>query len=133
MTTRMVRIGNDTLDGGADNDTPERRHRQQHLPVRSGRWSGYAGASLTYDTTSGKLNTLQFKSDVAVSDVTASRSGNNLILSIAGTDSVTVEYFFYSDDPATSLQSLAADPVRRWHGLEYQCYCRPSHDRHCGR
>ena len=72
--------GNDTLNGGADNDQL------------------YGGT--------GKLNVLQFKAGVTASEVVATRSGTDLVLSIAGTpDEVTIGYFF-SDDPANAYNAI---------------------------
>ncbi|MBK9311925.1 MAG: hypothetical protein IPN12_14660 [Rhodocyclaceae bacterium] len=89
-------LGNDNLGGGAGNDT-----------YLFGKGDGADYINQDYDTTSGKLNTLQFKAGVAPSEVVATRSGNDLVLSIAGsTDKVTAQFFFYGDDPATTYSPI---------------------------
>jgi len=89
-------LGNDNLGGGAGNDT-----------YLFGKGDGADYINQDYDTTSGKLNLLQFKAGVAPSEVVATRSGNDLVLSIAGsTDKVTAQFFFYGDDPATAYSPI---------------------------
>ncbi len=80
-------VGNDTLSGGEGNDT-----------YLFGKGDGQDFLSYDYDPVAGKLNTLQFKAGVAPSEVVVTRSGFDLVLSIAGsTDKVTVQHFFYAD------------------------------------
>ena len=89
-------IGNDTLDGGAGNDT-----------YQFGKGDGQDTISYDYDTAAGKLNVLQFKAGVLPAEVVVTRSGSDLVLSIAGTtDKVTASWFFYSDDPANAYNPL---------------------------
>jgi len=88
--------GNDTLTGGAGNDT-----------YLFGKGDGQDTISSDYDTAVTKLNVLQFKTGVAPSEVVATRSGWDLVLSIAGTtDKVTIGYFFYNDDPANAYNAI---------------------------
>ena len=48
------------------------------------------------DATAGKLSVLRFKAGVAASEVRVTRSGDSLVLSIAGTaDSVTLQNYFH--------------------------------------
>jgi Ca2+-binding RTX toxin-like protein len=98
--------GNDTFDGGAGNDTLIGNYYD-------GYWGTYNGAgNETYlfgrgdgqdavydnDTTAGNLDKIIFKTGVAPGDVQVSRSGSNLVLSIAGTtDQITVMNYFMGD------------------------------------
>jgi Ca2+-binding RTX toxin-like protein len=78
--------GNDTLDGGAGNDT-----------YLFGRGDGRDTIS-SYDSTQNKQDVIRFKEGVTASDVQASRQGDSLILSIAGTaDQLTVQNYFSND------------------------------------
>ena len=96
--------GNDTLDGGADNDTLN--GGLGNNTYLFGKGSGQDSLASYYDTTLGKLNTLQFKAGVLVSDVKATRTGNDLLLTVSATDSVLVQDFFYTDNPANSYNPL---------------------------
>src|SRR6185369_10525735 len=63
------------------------------------------------DSTPGKVDVLQFKAGVSVSDVKVSRSGDDLVLKINGTtDQVTVQSYFAND--ATSPRGYAIDQIR---------------------
>jgi Ca2+-binding RTX toxin-like protein len=87
--------GNDILEGGTGNDT----------------LSGDAGSDVyrfsrgwgqdtvnNYDSSTGKVDAIEFAADIASSDILVTRSSNNLILSLAGsTDKVTVSNYFTSD------------------------------------
>ncbi|MBI5785506.1 MAG: peptidoglycan DD-metalloendopeptidase family protein, partial [Rhodocyclales bacterium] len=78
--------GNDTLSGGSGSDT--------YLFKRGD------GQDTIYndDAGTGKTDVLQFAADIAASDVTATRSGTNLVLAINGTiDKVTVQSYFFQD------------------------------------
>ncbi|WP_322835870.1 calcium-binding protein, partial [Verminephrobacter aporrectodeae] len=115
--------GNDTLDGGADNDRLYGGSGADTLDGGAGNdvLSGDAGNN-TYlfgkgdgqDTIGGdygratdKFNVLQFKAGVAPSEIVATRSGFDLVLSIAGTaDKVTIDHFFYNDDPANTYNPI---------------------------
>ena len=112
--TQSGGVGNDTLDGGADNDTLD--GGTGNNTYLFGKGDGQDTLVSVNDATLGKLNTLQFKAGVAVSEVTASRSGNNLLLSIAGTDSVTVQNFFIQRQsrPMTTIPcSRSCSPMAR--------------------
>ncbi|UJP04803.1 MAG: hypothetical protein LZF61_08045, partial [Nitrosomonas sp.] len=88
--------GVDILSGGAGNDT-----------YLFGKGDGQDIISSYYDTAAGKLNVLQFKSGVAPAEIVVTRSGWDLVLSIAGTaDKVIVGYFFYADDPANTYNEV---------------------------
>ncbi len=81
--------GNDTLSGGTGNDT-----------YLFGRGDGRDTITFDYAALDGKLNVLRFKPGVSSQDVTVRRSGDCLVLGIAGTsDQVTVENFFFINDP----------------------------------
>ncbi|MCL2760388.1 MAG: hypothetical protein FWD70_01915, partial [Desulfuromonadales bacterium] len=82
-------LGNDYLDGGTGNNT-----------YMFGKGDGQDTIASSSDTTPDKLNTIQFKEGIDPSEVTGMRSGNNLVLSIAGTtDKITVQNFYYNNDP----------------------------------
>ncbi|WP_280806667.1 calcium-binding protein, partial [Pseudomonas batumici] len=95
--------GNDTLSGGTGNNT-----------FLFGRGDGQDQVTYTYDTTVGKLNTLQFKAGVAPSDVVLKQvydpsfgSNAGLELSIAGTtDKITISGFFYNDSTANPFNPV---------------------------
>lgn len=98
--------GNDTLDGGAGNDTLIGNYYD-------GYWGTYSGTGnetylfgvgdgqdtlYDYDTTVGNLDKILFKAGVTPAQVQVSRSGNHLLLKIAGTtDQITVNNFFLGD------------------------------------
>lgn len=95
--------GNDTLDGGAGNDSHDGGVGNNTYVF--GRGDGQDLVNGVYDTTVGRLGTVQFKSDVAPSDVVARRifdvGYESLELSIAGTsDKITVRNFFSGNTPA---------------------------------
>src|SRR5690606_30241997 len=97
--------GNDILDGGAGNDYLA--GAQGNDTYLFGKGDGQAVIASDHDTTIGQHNVLRFKDGVAASEVLASRSGNNLVLSIAGTtDQVVLEYFFYRDDPNNAYNPI---------------------------
>jgi Ca2+-binding RTX toxin-like protein len=87
--------GNDVLDGGAGNDT----------------LSGDAGSDVyrfsrgwgqdtinNNDSSTDKVDAIEFAADIAPGDIQITRSGNNLILSLAGsTDKITVSNYFDKD------------------------------------
>ncbi len=82
--------GNDYLSGGTGNDT-----------YLFGRGDGQDTITPDYDFVANRFNVLQFKDGVLPADVVATRSSNDLVLSIAGTtDKITVNYYFFGDDPA---------------------------------
>ena len=114
--------GDDTVNGGADNDSlygdagndtlAVYRQRSAHRRRGNdtylfGKGDGQDTISSDYDAAAGKLNLLQFKAGVAPDEIVATRSGNDLVLAIAGTpDKVTTGYFFYSDDPANAYNAV---------------------------
>ncbi|WP_211091434.1 calcium-binding protein [Pseudothauera rhizosphaerae] len=99
--------GNDWLSGGVGNDT-----------YLFGHGDGQDTINSDSDSSSGKYNVLQFKAGVAPEEVAAQRSGNNLVLTLAGgTDRVTVEYFFYSDSPSNTYNPVQV--VRFADGTEW--------------
>lgn len=101
--------GDDIFNGGAGNDTLV---GNQH----DGYWNTYDGAGNdTYrfgrgdgqdtikddDNTVGNLDKIVFKTGVLPSEVTASRTNNDLVLAIAGTtDKITVANYFVGAQPA---------------------------------
>ncbi|WP_201485730.1 calcium-binding protein [Pseudomonas sp. OF001] len=87
--------GNDVLDGGAGND---------YLSGGAGsdvyRFArGWGQDTISdYDTSAGKLDAIEFADDIAPDDIRITRSGDSLVLSLAGsTDRVTVSSYFHQD------------------------------------
>jgi len=92
--------GNDVLDGGAGNDWLSGDSGNDTYLFGKGDGQDTIGAF--YDSTPGKLNILRFKQGVTTDEIITGRSGNNLVLSIIGTtDKVTINDFFYDDNPYT--------------------------------
>lgn len=82
--------GNDLLDGGTGNDTLEGNTGNDTYVF--GRGSG-EDVVVDYDTAAGNVDTLQM--NVAASEVTVKRLGNDLVLLINGTtDKLTVRDYF---------------------------------------
>ncbi|MDI1278941.1 calcium-binding protein, partial [Methylobacter sp.] len=81
------RAGNDFLQGGAGNDT---------YLFNLG---GGQDTIIDYDPAAGNVDTVRFGVGIAVSDITLSRSGNDLVLSINGTtDQLTIQNWKYGND-----------------------------------
>jgi len=99
--------GNDQLVGGFGSDTYlfGRGDGQDTISNYADAWNGGA------DPTAGKQDVLQFKAGVLASDVTLTRSGDNLVVQINGsTDQVTVSNYFYSD--GQSISGYAVEQIR---------------------
>jgi Ca2+-binding RTX toxin-like protein len=118
--------GNDILDGGAGNDNLVggfgsdtylfgRGDGQDAINNDSDGWNG------TADPTVGKQDILQFKAGIAPSEVVVSRTGDSLILKIAGTtDQVTVSNYFNSEGYAArgwAIEQIRFDDGTVW-GIE---------------
>ncbi|WP_302794944.1 calcium-binding protein [Ralstonia pseudosolanacearum] len=98
--------GNDSVDGGADNDYLTGEGGADTYVFNSGWGQDTIG---NYDASTGRSDTIEFGSGIAATDVIATRSGEDLILSLRnGSDRVTVQYYFSSD--ATSPYRI--DQVR---------------------
>ncbi len=98
--------GNDTLEGGAGNDYLTGEGGSDTYVFNSGWGQDTIG---NYDSTSGRSDVIAFGDGIAASDIVATRSGEDLILSLRNsTDRVTVQYYFSSD--ATSPYRI--DQVR---------------------
>jgi Ca2+-binding RTX toxin-like protein len=105
---------NDTLNGGVGNDVLEGGTGNDYLIGQGGndsylfgRGDGQDTISDDYDTSAGKMNVLQFKEGILPSDIVATRSYSNLVLSIAGTtDKVWANYFFSGDNPSNASNPL---------------------------
>jgi len=116
--------GDDTLDGGAGNDSFNAGYGSNTFLF--GRGDGQDRLYFNHNGGQARINTLQFKAGVAPADVIVRQAydnyfgGNNnaLELSIAGTtDKVTVNAFFYSDNPANNyngLQKVRFDDGTEW-------------------
>ncbi|MEF9387617.1 calcium-binding protein [Ralstonia solanacearum species complex bacterium KE056] len=107
--------GNDTLYGGVGNDTLEGGTGNDYLTGEGGSDtyvfnSGWGQDTIgNYDASTGRSDVIEFGSGIAANDVIATRSGEDLILSLRNsTDRVTVQYYFSSD--ATSPYRI--DQVR---------------------
>ncbi len=86
-------LGNDTLVGGEGNDT-----------YVFGKGSGQDIIN-SYDLTVGKIDAVQLSTGILPSEVSASRSNNDLVLSIAGTtDTLTIQHYF--DNGGTTPYSV---------------------------
>jgi len=78
--------GNDMLTGGAGDDT-------YFFSVGSGQ-----DTINSYDSSSGKIDTVEFHDDINPDQVRVSRSGNDLVLTIIGTnDSLTIQNYLEND------------------------------------
>ena len=96
-------IDKDTFNGLAGNDTYYGRGGNDTYLFGKGDGAdvikSYYDARDYLGNDAGKFNTIQFKSDVAPSDIDAYRSGDNLVLSITGTtDSITIENYFNNNN-----------------------------------
>ncbi|MCP8473914.1 calcium-binding protein, partial [Pseudomonas triclosanedens] len=115
-------VGNDTLYGGAGQDVLKGGLGNDALYGEDGNdiliggvgndyLSGDAGSDVyrfergwgqdtvyNYDTSTSKVDAIEFGADIAVSDVAVTRSGDHLILSLKGsTDQITVQSYFNGD------------------------------------
>ncbi|API76060.1 calcium-binding protein [Ralstonia pseudosolanacearum] len=87
--------GNDTLEGGAGNDYLVGNEGSDTYVFNSG-WG--QDTIYNYDTTSGHSDVIEFGTGIAASDIVATRSGDDLVLSLRNSsDKVTVQSYFYSD------------------------------------
>ncbi|WP_343607882.1 calcium-binding protein, partial [Roseateles sp.] len=84
------------ISGGNGNDT-----------YVFGRGDGQDTIQSKYDSSSTKLNVLRFKEGVSTGDVTATRSGDNIVLGIAGSsDQVTVSSFYSAGSAVNNYNPL---------------------------
>ncbi|MFM6438215.1 MAG: calcium-binding protein, partial [Microcystis panniformis] len=104
--------GNDTLEGGLGNDTLN--GGSGNNVYLFGKGDGQDLITYNLDYTSTKLNTIQLKAGILPEEVRLKRANDNqfggntaLELSIIGTtDKLTVNAFFYQDNPANSYNPL---------------------------
>jgi Ca2+-binding RTX toxin-like protein len=95
--------GNDVLDGGRGNDTYVFNAGGGHDVIRN------------YDTGAGRLDVLAFGAGIAVSAVTASRQGSDLVLTVPGGDEVRVQNYFMDDgDGAYRLDAIRFADGTQW-------------------
>ena len=106
-------LGNDVLEGGLGNDTVA--GGTGNNTFHFGKGDGQDLIQYSYDTTAGKLSTLVLKAGVAPSEVqvrqvydsTFGSATGALEVTIAGTtDKVTINGFFYGDDPANAYNGV---------------------------
>lgn len=89
--------GNDTLEGGAGNDV-----------YRFARGWG-ADTIVNFESGSNGFDVIEFAAGILPSDIRATRTGNNLVLSLVGTtDRITITNYFNSD----GISSYAVDEIR---------------------
>ncbi|MED5606977.1 calcium-binding protein [Pseudomonas sp. JH-2] len=96
--------GNDMLDGGAGNDTLVGGAGNDYLTGGQGsdvyRFERGWGQDRidNYDTSTNKTDAIEFGADIGADDIQMSRSGNDLILSLKGSeDRITLGNYFYSN------------------------------------
>ncbi|PPK76523.1 Ca2+-binding RTX toxin-like protein [Methylobacter tundripaludum] len=88
--------GNDILDGGTGNDYLSGNTGNDTYLFNRGIWQDIINE---YDSTAGNVDTVRLGADISVDDITFSRSGNDLVLSINGTtDQLTIQGWGYGND-----------------------------------
>ncbi|MCV4339837.1 calcium-binding protein [Pseudomonas capsici] len=106
-------LGNDQLDGGIGSD---------YLYGGEGsdtyRFSrGWGQDSINnYDSSTGKIDVIEFAADILPSDIIITRSGNDLILSLKNaTDKVTVSSYFQNDgDTPYAIEQIRFADGTQW-------------------
>ncbi|MDZ5461575.1 calcium-binding protein, partial [Azohydromonas lata] len=100
--------GDDTLEGGAGNDVIDGGVGDDTYVFGFGDGQDtIASADNGYWWAPAQSNTLQLKEGVAAEDLMFSRDGDTLVIRLAGGgDSITVQSFFYGDNPANSFNPL---------------------------
>ncbi|MBB4819807.1 Ca2+-binding RTX toxin-like protein [Pseudomonas alcaligenes] len=87
--------GNDVLDGGAGNDALSGEGGSDTYRFARG-WG--QDSINNNDASTGKVDAIEFGAGITASDIVATRSGTNLILSLVGsTDRITVTNYFNAD------------------------------------
>jgi Ca2+-binding RTX toxin-like protein len=87
--------GNNTLDGGAGNDFLAGSTGNDTYLFNSG---GGQDTISEYDSTAGNVDTVRFGAGIMANDITFSRNGYDLVLSINGTtDQLTIQNWGYRD------------------------------------
>ncbi len=104
--------GNDTLEGGAGNDYLVGNEGSDTYVFNSG-WG--QDTIYNYDTTAGRSDVITFGTGIAATDVIATRSGDDLILSLRnGSDKVNSQVRFAdgtSFPPPVPTTSTATPPT----------------------
>jgi Ca2+-binding RTX toxin-like protein len=102
------RDGDDVLDGGAGDDTlmADRGNNTFRFGRNDGHDAIWSLHDQNPDGTSSRFNTLEFKDDVLASDVTVSRSNDQLVFTVKGNDTFTAASFFTFDDPKSPYNPL---------------------------
>ncbi|PWU28218.1 hypothetical protein DK254_20430 [Pseudomonas sp. RW407] len=97
-------IGNDTLYGDAGNDTLVGGVGNDYLHGGDGsdvyRFERGWGQDRieNYDRNTGKTDAIEFGSDISANDIQLSRNGNDLVLSLKGSDDrITISNYLYND------------------------------------
>jgi Ca2+-binding RTX toxin-like protein len=110
--------GNDTLEGGTGND---RLHGMEgNNTYLFGRGDGQ-DMIMSFDSSISKHNTIRFGEDIAPSDITLERMGQNLVLRIVGsTDSITIDnYFGRGWGPDQAARPFAIEEIRFFDGARW--------------
>ncbi|MFI3156852.1 MAG: calcium-binding protein [Methylococcaceae bacterium] len=107
--------GNDNLGGGSGNNTLEGGIGNDYLQGGMGNdtylFNLGDGQDTIYDS-SGNQDAIQFGAGIAVSDITFSRSGNDLVLSINGTsDQLKIQNWWAGNDYRTERVEFADGTV----------------------
>ncbi|MBI4207825.1 MAG: hypothetical protein HY527_22630 [Betaproteobacteria bacterium] len=97
--------GNDTLDGGTGNDVLQGGSGDDTYLIARGNGQD---TITDVDATAGNVDKIVYAADILPSEVQATRSGNNLVLKLAGsTDQVTVTNYFQNDGvTASSVEQI---------------------------
>lgn len=102
----MGNAGNDTLSGEGGNDTLEGGTGNDVYRFARG-WG--ADTIVNFESGSNGFDVIEFAAGILPSDIRATRTGNNLVLSLAGTtDRITITNYFNSD----GISSYAVDEIR---------------------
>jgi Ca2+-binding RTX toxin-like protein len=87
--------GNDVLEGGAGNDSLSGEAGNDTYRFERGWGQDTVG---NYDASVGRVDAIEFGQGIAAGDIAATRSGDSLVLSLAGsTDRITVSNYFSAD------------------------------------
>jgi len=108
--------GNDTLNGGAGNDTLVGGTGNDTYLFNLG---GGQDIISEFDTSAGNVDTIRFGAGITADDITFSRNGNDLVLSINGTtDQLTIHNWGYRD--GYQIERVAFVDGSSWDALYLQ-------------
>ena len=96
--------GADTLSGGAGNDVLKGEIGNDVYQYAAGDGQD---TIVDLDATAGNIDRIQFAADISFSQVKASRSGNDLILSLTGTTGqITVTAYFQNESVTSAVERI---------------------------